>query len=140
MNPIAPYRWEARYATGRLLQLDVDGWHTSREIDRGRLRSLCLYGHPASPILLPMPCPAVPVDEVLVRATTELTTQDVGSLTAQRWTFLGVRYGIQAWILQIDPAGHLITRTLALPPGAPLDPMHCDRCRPGGTLAADWRL
>lgn len=133
MNPIYPYRWEARYTTGRLLQLDVDGWHTSREIDRGRLRMLCLYGHPASPILLPMPRPAAPVDEVLVRATTEFQSTGIvgeapGRLTARRWTFLGVRYGLEVWVLQIDPAEHLITRTLTLPPGAPLDPVACDRC------------
>jgi hypothetical protein len=136
LNPIAPYRWAAQYATGRLLQCDVDGWHTSREIDRAQLRALVVLGHPDSPITLPVPRPAQIPDEILVRATTELqATQALGGaaepLTAQRWTFLGVRYGSEAWVLQIDPAGHLVTRTLPLAAGAPLDPVPCGRCGAG---------
>ena len=118
---------------GRLLQCDVDGWHTSREIDRGQLRTLVLLGHPESPVLLPMPRPAQPVDEVLVRAMTDLRATRVlgegaGPLTAQRWTFLGVRYGGHAWVLQVDPAGHLVTASIPLAAGAPLDPLPCARC------------
>jgi hypothetical protein len=136
VNPIAPYRWEAVYASGRLRQCDVDGWHTSREIDRTRLRALVVLGHPDSPITLPVPRPAWTPDEVLVRATTELqaTHERVGespALTAQRWTFVGLRYGRAAWVLQIDPGGHLVTRTLPLAPGATLDPVPCGRCGEG---------
>lgn len=137
VNPIAPYRWEAQYDTGRLLQCDVDGWHTSRDIDRTRLRALVVLGHPDSPITLPVPRPALVPDEVLVRATTELQARrelDAGpgaTLTAQRWTFLGLRYGPQAWVLQIDPSGHLVTRTCPLAASAPLDPVPCPRCGEG---------
>ena len=136
LNPIAPYRWEAQYPTGRLLQCDVDGWHTSREIDRTRLRALIVLGHPDSPITLPVPRPAVAPDEVLIRATTELQATHAldaapGSLTAHRWTFVGLRYGLEAWVLQIDPAGHLVTRTCPLAAGAPLDPVPCARCGEG---------
>jgi hypothetical protein len=137
VNPIAPYRWEARYATGRLCQCDVDGWHTSREIDRTRLRALVVLGHPDSPLTLPVPRPAWIPDEVLVRATTELqATHELGRggagvLTAQRWTFVGLRYGTQAWVLQIDPAGHCVTTTRPLAAGSPVDPVPCGRCGSG---------
>jgi hypothetical protein len=136
VNPIAPYRWTAEYDTGRLLQCDVDGWHTSRDIDRARLRALVVLGHPDSPITLPVPRPALTPDEVLVRATTELqATHEVGgtaeALSAHRWTFLGLRYGPEAWVLQIDPAGHLVTSRRPLAAGAPLDPVPCPRCGEG---------
>lgn len=129
-NPIAPYQWEARYATGRLRQRDGAGWHTSREIDRGQLQALVLLGHPASPVVLPMPRPDRPVDEVLIRATTELsiTPGNATAADARRWTFLGLRYGGEAWVLQIDPAAHLVTYTVPLPAGTPLDPVPCARC------------
>ena len=140
MNPIAPYFWEAQYATGHLRQWDRDGWHTSRDIDRAQLRRLVITGHPASPIVVELPVPPPPLgmapDEVLVRATTELqATLEVGSgppaLTASRWTFVGVRYGTQAWVCQIDPAAHVSTHTVTLPAGAPLDPVPCARCGEG---------
>ena len=131
VNPIAPYRWEARYELGRLLQLDVDGWHTSREIDRQRLRTLIVHGHPDSPIQLAMPS-ANPPDEIIVRATTDLrATLGTGetAMTAARWVFVGVRYAGHAWVVQLDPAGHVLALTArSLPAGAALDPVPCSRC------------
>ena len=134
MNPIAPYRWEARYALGRLCQLDVDGWHTSREIDRQRLRTLVVLGHPDSPISLPVPYPTAP-DEILIRGTTDLhATMESGtgarSLRTARWVFVGVRYGADAWVIQLDPHGHVVALQLELPAGAALDPVPCVRCGP----------
>jgi hypothetical protein len=143
-NPVEPYLWEARYQgyddrhdrhprRFRLRQQDFDGWHTSREIDRARLRSLVIWGHPGSPIELGLPQPPPPdgplVDEVLVQATTDLReTIEVGEQRIEylTWCFFGFRYGGLRHFLQIDPAGHIAAYVADV-----VQPIECPRCGPG---------
>lgn len=109
-NPIAPYRWEARYAGGgRLRQFDVDGWHSSREIDRARIEALVILGHPASPIVLSRPYADRIPDEVLVSAQTDLV-QTLGQGITDRHVvfFFGYRFGAEEFLVRIDAAGRLM--------------------------------
>jgi len=110
-NPIAPFAWEARYrGGGRLRQYDVDGRHTSREIDRARIESLVILGHPASPIVLPRPEPDRIPDEVLVLAQTDLVQTLGQGITDRRVIFVfGYRYGPTRYLVTIDEAGRLTT-------------------------------
>jgi hypothetical protein len=135
VNVVEPYLWEARYAKGRLRQKDWDGWHTSREIDRKRLRAFVIHGHPASPIEIGLPYPPWPEGpaplEVIIQATTDIReTVEVGTGETTReivtWCFFGLRYRPdEAHILQFDPAGHLLAVILDV-----VQPVECPRCGP----------
>jgi hypothetical protein len=134
-NPCHPFLWEARYEKGRLKQWDFDGWKASRDIDRRRLRSLVIHGHPASPIELHLPYAPWPEGpaptEMIVQATTDIR-ESVELGTGQKrtevatWCFFGVRYRPdEAHVVQLDPHGHVLAAIVDV-----VAPVPCDRCGP----------
>lgn len=121
-NPVYPYAWEARYLgyddrtpeSFRLRQFDHDGAHWTREIDRARIRSLVILGHPASPIELWTPYPPPPLgpppDAVIVKAVVDhqFTVGGGNGNRAHdvlRFYFFGFRYGADDFLVGIDPTG-----------------------------------
>lgn len=115
-NPLFPYTWIAEYhgapfglgSGGRLKQFDVDGYHTSFDIHRARLKRLLILNHPLSPIDLPVPFDRPP-DEIIMKARVDLD-MELGSkeIVARRVScFFGYRYGADKFLLEIDDEGNL---------------------------------
>lgn len=114
-NPLHPYTWVAEYQDaafgfgppgGRLKQFDVDGYHTSRHIDRVRLKRLLILNHPRSPIDLPVP--HGPPDEVVMRARVDLEMDLGGTIVGRKVScFFGYKYGEDQFLLEIDDEGKL---------------------------------
>jgi len=105
-----PYRWIARYeGGGELKQFDVDGYHFSREIDRGRITELIVVGHPTSPIKIPRLWKSSerPLDEVVIKAQVDIE-YELGTKNIVRRKVkyhFGYRYGQELFLMQIDDDG-----------------------------------
>jgi hypothetical protein len=107
-NPIAPYTWSAEYrGGGGLRQYDVDGRHTSLEIDRTRIAALVLHGHPAGALRLPVPDALGAPDAVIVKATTSVRLRLGGSLERAVRVTAGFQVGAQRHVLVIEDDGRI---------------------------------
>ena len=114
-NPLYPYTWVAEYhpaflglgPSGRLKQFDVDGYHTSLDIQKARLMRLLIMNHPLSPIELPVPFDRPP-DEIVMKARVDLEMDLGGKVVGRKVSrIFGYRYGEDKYLLEIDDEGML---------------------------------
>jgi hypothetical protein len=114
---LAPYRWEATYRDGTTLQeFGWTGHRRAAEIDRGRLKTLALIGHPSGSIALEC---AIPPDEIILQADTTYRL-GTGLAVAERYVLFGFRWGLHEVVMAVDSAGrvlpwpHAVTNTLQM--------------------------
>ena len=106
-DPMAPYAWELTYTDGRRLCRDSPGgpW-TERTVPLEGLAEVALWGHPESPLRIPVGWLArSSLAGVCFRQRATLTLGGGLVVKTRRW-LVGVRYGdghVDAW--RITPAG-----------------------------------
>lgn len=68
-NPLYPYTWSAQYRDGEVLFQTCDGHRSHvQDLDRSRIASLTIWGHPEGPLTVQWSGPGMP-EAVILQAS-----------------------------------------------------------------------